>query len=783
MLPPLHKLSLRPARDEEEPTGVLPPLPRFRDLPEEMQALIEEALVNDPNDPCKEDLQRFCGKGGEAPPNRENKDWCDATFRHLCYNPPRMPTALPAPAFNGPFPTFLCGPYGVYNPYDSDVMRWRRQFALFCNIIYGDWDPNSIYSRNDVIDTLRELSGTMTNFPPMTPNTPYQNTDLFKGLRHFDIDHLPPSVQVIGSEAFRECPHITRMRLSEGLMTIGYAAFSETGLVEIDLPDSVTLMHGNVFDGCTRLRRVRLPQNALIQSIQSDTFHGCTALESIDIPDSVRDIRTMAFYGCTSLATIRWSIQLRHIYQHAFQQCNALTNVTLPESLQYLENDAFAECANLTTVDQVVGPTQSRLGVLNPGTFQQCALLREVPLLRSIVSIRNNVFDGCTALQSTMERHLPFHNALVDIGDAAFQNCRALEYVHLPDSVRTLGERVFYGCSNLREVRLPENNDFMAIRRGCFFTAGLQRIRIPRSVIRIENTAFLGCSDMHTVVFDPDPSAQGAQRVRVVQDRAFPGCNALRELTLPHSLVFDIRNAAFENCNSLERVDAEFVALGSYVFRGCTSMHTFTFGPDSNLERIGASCFERCHLLARIELPNTITQIANEAFLRCVGLEEIRLSERLTHLGLRVFAECSSLTAIAIPAYLRWLREECFRGCTNLRTVTFAHDGVLDRISDSAFQSCTSLEEIAIPYRVRYMSRNTFAGCTGLRRVTFLRGPNNEPPRLTRFEEGLFAGCVNIEALEIPASVGFIAQGAIPPEIRDRVTEAPGRTEPVRYQE
>jgi hypothetical protein len=434
-------------------------------------------------------------------------------------------------------------------------------------------------------------------------------------------------------------------------------------------------------------------------------------------------------------------------------------------------------------VDQVVGPTQSRLGVLNPGTFQQCALLREVPLLRSIVSIRNNVFDGCTALQSTTERHLPFHNALVDIGDAAFQNCRALEYVHLPDSVRTLGERVFYGCSNLREVRLPENNDFMAISKGAFFGAGLQRIHIPRSVMRIENTAFLGCSDMHTVVFDPDPNAQGAQRVRVVQNRVFAGCNALLELRVPHPLILDIRNASFENCDSLARVVGEFVALGSYAFRGCTSMDTFTFGTDSMLAWIGEACFERCNLLERLEIPNTVTQIGNDAFFRCIGLQEVRLPASLTHLGRRAFRECSSLTAIAIPAGLRWLREECFRGCTSLRTVTFAHNSVLDRMSDSAFQGCTSLEEIAIPYRVRSMSRNTFAGCTGLRRVTFLRGPNGEPPRLTRLEEDLFAGCVNIEALEIPASVRFVARGAIPPEIRDRVTEAPGRTEPVRYEE
>ena len=779
MLPPLHKLSLGPAGDEEEPTGVLPV---YRDLPQEVQDLIEEALVNDPNDPCMKDMQRLCGRRGEAPPDRALKDWCEVTFMGLCYNPPRMPTALPAPAFNGAFPTFLCGPHGFYNPYDSVFMQWRRQFALFCKIIYGDWDPNSNYSRNDVIDTLKQLSETMTHFPPIV-NTPFQNTDLFKGLQHFDIDYLPPLVDTIGAEAFCECPRITRMRLPEGLLTIGFGAFSQTGLVEIDIPDSVRLMHWNVFTQCTRLRRVRLPQNALVQSIPNMTFHGCAALESIDIPDFVRTIRDMAFYRCTSLATIRWSIQLHQIQSHAFSGCNALTDVTLPESLQYLEHDAFAECASLTTVDQVVGTTQSRLGVLNPGTFQQCALLREVPLLRSIVRIHNNVFDGCTALQSTMERHLPFHNALVTIGTAAFQNCRALEYVHLPDSVTALGERVFYGCSNLREIRLPENNDFMAISTAAFFAAGLQRIRIPRSVIRIESSAFLGCSVMNTVVFDPDPNAQGAQRVRVVDQRAFAGCNALRELTLPPSLVFDIRHAAFENCDSLARVDAAFVALGSWIFRGCTSMHTFTFGPDSTLDTIGDDCFERCALLTQLELPNTITHIGNRAFHRCVGLQEVRMPASLTHLGRGAFAECSSLTSIAIPAGLRWLREQCFRGCTNLRTVTFAHDGRLDRMSDSAFHNCTSLEEIAIPYRVRYMSRNTFAGCTSLRRVTFLRGPNNEPPILTRLEEGLFAECVNIEALEIPASVTFVARGAIPPEIRDRVTEAPGRTEPVRYEE
>ena len=89
--------------------------------------------------------------------------------------------------------------------------------------------------------------------------------------------------------------------------------------------------------------------------------------------------------------------------------------------------------------------------------------------------------------------------------------------------------------------------------------------------------------------------------------------------------------------------------------------------------------------LISIELPNTLTEIANNAF-----------------------ENCTSLVSVEIPAFVRSVTTNAFNGCTSLTNVTFKAGTEMESIGDFAFYGNTSLENITIPEGVISIGKNAF---------------------------------------------------------------------------
>ena len=124
----------------------------------------------------------------------------------------------------------------------------------------------------------------------------------------------------------------------------------------------------------------------------------------------------------------------------------------------------------------------------------------------------------------------------------AFVYCGKMTSISLPNTIRSIGFRVFEGCSGLKSVKIP---DSVTKIEGLAFSycTGLTSVEIPNSVTSIEWQAFLCCKSLTSIEI---PNS-----VSVIECGTFSGCENLASVTIPESMT-SIDEVAFADCYSLK---------------------------------------------------------------------------------------------------------------------------------------------------------------------------------------------------------------------------------------
>ena len=306
---------------------------------------------------------------------------------------------------------------------------------------------------------------------------------------------------------------------------------------------------GTVTDCDSSVTKANIPhtiKGVTVTSIGNGAFGWCKSLTGVTIPDSVTSISGSAFYGCTSLTSVTIPDSVTSIGGSAFGNCKSLTNMTIPDSVTLIGNGAFLGCTSLTSV--TIPDSVTSIG---EQAFSECTSLTSVTIPDSVTSIGEQAFMGCTSLTS-----VTIPDSVTSIGEQAFSECTSLTSVTIPDSVTSIGDGAFASCTSLTGIWVAEgNNDYSSDASGVLFNKDkitlvqcpgtFREYTIPDSVTSIGEQAFMGCSSLTSVTI-PDS-------VTSIHWGAFYDCTSLTSVTIPDS-VTSIGAWAFRDCTSLTDV-------------------------------------------------------------------------------------------------------------------------------------------------------------------------------------------------------------------------------------
>ncbi len=183
----------------------------------------------------------------------------------------------------------------------------------------------------------------------------------------------------------------------------------------------VTLIDGAAFQN-TAITSITLPNT--VKTINNNAFQGCTGLTKVEAPN-VTAIFDYAFSSCTSLTTVE-TPELVSIYGYAFRDCSALKTIDTTK-LTELDQNAFQNCSSLENIDlsSLRGGTSGADGILSSYVFSYCTSLSNVTIPASIDKIGNGAFSGCTNLSD-----VTIHASIDRIGQRAFAGCSAnIEFI------------------------------------------------------------------------------------------------------------------------------------------------------------------------------------------------------------------------------------------------------------------------------------------------------------------------------------------------------------------
>lgn len=126
------------------------------------------------------------------------------------------------------------------------------------------------------------------------------------------------------------------------------------------------------------------------------------------------------------------------------------------------------------------------------------------------------------------------------IGEIAFYDCKKLHTVIMSDSLESIGQGAFAGCSNLKALYLPTK--LKKISEALLSLSGVKKLKLPKNIEEIGKLAFAGT---------PIEEISLPKGLKLIGNSAFARCENLKEIYLPDSVEIVEENAFYGNATKI----------------------------------------------------------------------------------------------------------------------------------------------------------------------------------------------------------------------------------------
>ena len=502
----------------------------------------------------------------------------------------------------------------------------------------------------------------------------------FKSCTSLTSVTLSKNLVEINSSGFCGCSSLSSITIPNSVTKFSsYAFYGCTSLTGISIPDGVEAISNYMFYNCSSLKYVNLGNG--IKRIgdavyETYSFGECKSLEQITIPDSCEIIGRRAFWACTSLKDINLGNGLKEIYSDCFYSATSLSSITLPNSLEIISGngECFEHCINLSAFYGKFASSDHRMLISGCTVIAFAgAGLSSYTIPDSVCSLANYSFFEANLEELIVPNSIEKIEAyafLQRLGTYIIKSTWLEHYCPVYGNIYYPNDTFAYrATSNSVSVSLKPGTK--RISDYCFSGCNITNITLPNTLESLGNAAFYGCSALASLVI---PNS-----VTNIGNSCFFGCKSLTAVTLPSGLTY-LSPSLFYDCGNLTgiTIPTSVTGIGDGCFSVCSGMTSLTipssvteFGTITSIGGYvtnGVCCY--CKSLTSITLPDSITSLTTFCFYGCQNLSDITLPSHLKRIESQCFRGCTSLTGLTFPASVEYVGSWIIEGCSSLTSLT-----------------------------------------------------------------------------------------------------------------